>query len=134
MNEQLLIEKTRAVADIDATFIANTRPGNRLGTIFHRAQAAYERTGFANEWTLHHQGGPASFEPRDYVATPSSEQVVASGQVYAWNPSITGTKSEDTILVGETENEILTAIAGWPNLTVTQEGQTMERPAILEIT
>ncbi|MDT8304742.1 MAG: hypothetical protein RRC07_02300 [Anaerolineae bacterium] len=39
------------------------------------------------------------------------------GQVFAWNPSIAGTKSEDTILAGESGNEILTAMDGW--LTVT---------------
>jgi antitoxin VapB len=51
--------------------------------------------------------------------------------VYAWNPSITGTKSEDTILVTETGNEILTSISGWPVISVDIDGDTIERPAIL---
>jgi antitoxin VapB len=53
--------------------------------------------------------------------------------VYAWNPSITGTKSEDTILVGPHGNEVLTGIEGWPALSVTVDGQTVARPAILEV-
>jgi len=60
--------------------------------------------------------------------------VVSVGQTYAWNPSITGTKSEDTILVGEAGNEVLTAIENWPMLPVAVNGQTFARPAILEIT
>ena len=64
---------------------------------------------------------------------PRRRVVVSAGQVYAWNPSITGTKSEDTILVGEKENEVLTSIDGWPTISVTVDGQTFERPAILEI-
>jgi len=48
------------------------------------------------------------------VATPSSEEVVSVGQVYAWNPSIARTKSEDTILVTEQGYEILTAMNDWP--------------------
>ncbi len=127
-----LRRKAEAVARVDATFIAATRPGQTLGQIFRQAMATYAETGFPDEWHLHHQGGPAGYEPREYVATPNSADVVSVGQVYAWNPSITGTKSEDTILVGDKGNEVLTAIDGWPTLTVTVDGQEYKRPAILE--
>jgi antitoxin VapB len=53
------------------------------------------------------------------------------GQVFAWNPSITGTKSEDSILVGETANEIITEIADWPSINVQVGQQVIKRPAIL---
>jgi len=125
--------KAEATARIDATFIAATRPGQSLGQVFSRATAAYAKAGFPNEWQLHHQGGPAGYEPREIVATPGATHVVAVGQAYAWNPSITGTKSEDTILVGEKDNEVLTAISGWPSLSATVDGQMMARPAILQI-
>ena len=108
-------------------------PARSLGQIFERATAAYAKAGFADEWQLHHQGGPAGYEPREIVATPGATHVVAVGQTYAWNPSITGTKSEDTILVGEKGNEVLTTISGWPSLSATVDGQTMARPAILQI-
>jgi antitoxin VapB len=125
--------KAEATARIDATFIAATRPGQSLGQIFARATAAYAKAGFPNEWQLHHQGGPAGYEPREFVATPSSTDAVAVGQAYAWNPSITGTKSEDTILVGKKDNEVLTTVSGWPMLSAAVDGQTMARPAILQI-
>ncbi len=128
-----LRRKAEAVARVDATFIAATRPGQRLDAIFERAVGAYAKAGFPDEWRLHHQGGPAGYEPREYIATPRSKDTVSTGQVYAWNPSITGTKSEDSILVGETGNEILTAIEGWPELSVVVADQEIARPAILEI-
>jgi antitoxin VapB len=128
-----LRRKAEAVARIDATFIAHTRPGAALGDIFAQAQAAYSETGFADEWRLHHQGGPASSDARDWVATPSSPEIVVAGQAYAWNPSITGTKSEDTILVGAESNEVITAIDNWPTLTIEVAGQSIVRPAILEL-
>jgi antitoxin VapB len=129
-----LRRKAEATARVDATFLAATRPGRTLGEIFQRALAVYAATGFAGEWQLHHQGGPAGYEPREFLATPNSTDVVAVGQAYAWNPSITGTKSEDTILVGESGHEVLTTISGWPTLTVTlADGQTVVRPAILEV-
>ena len=125
--------KMQATAQVDATFIAATRPGQTLGQVFSRATAAYAETGFADEWQWHHQGGPAAYEPREWFATPGATDVVSIGQAYAWNPSITGTKSEDTLLVGESGNQVLTTIPGWPMLVVMVDGQTILRPAILEI-
>jgi antitoxin VapB len=129
-----LRRKVDAVAQIDAALISATRAGRSLGEIFTHATDVYARTGFPDEWTLHHQGGLAGYEPREVVATPETKDLVALGQAFAWNPSITGTKSEDTILVGEDNNEILTAIAGWPMLSIEVDGHTIERPAILEVT
>ncbi len=129
-----LRRKAEAVAQVDATYIAATRPGETLSAILQRAIRSYAQAGFPEEWQLHHQGGPAGYEPREYLATLQADDVVSAGQAYAWNPSITGTKSEDTILVGESGNEVLTAMPGWPGQLVTVDGQTLHRPAILEIT
>ena len=82
---------------------------------------------------MHHQGGPASYAPRDYLVTPDSAEIVAENQVYAWNPSIAGVKSEDTILIGSAGNEVLTSIAGWPTYEVEMDGRSVYRPAILEV-
>jgi Xaa-Pro aminopeptidase len=129
-----LRRKAEVVARIDAAYISTTRPGQTLDEIFRRATDVYHETGFPNEWQLHHQGGSAGYEPREFIATPTSTEKVTVGQAYAWNPSITGTKSEDTILVGPNGNEIMTEIPGWPMLPIAIDGQTILRPAILEIT
>jgi Xaa-Pro aminopeptidase len=128
-----LRHKSEAVAQIDATFIVSTRPGKTMGEVFRRATEAYAETGFADEWHLHHQGGTAGYEPREQVATLEAADVVSVGQVYAWNPSITGAKSEDTILVGEKGNEVLTAMKGWPVVSAKVDGREIARPATLEI-
>jgi antitoxin VapB len=122
-----LEQKAAATAQVDATFINSTRPGESLGNIFEKAASAYASAGFAGEWQKHHQGGAAGYEPREYLAVPGSQDVVRVGQAYAWNPSITGYKSEDTILVGEEHNEVLTEMPGWPNTTV----DGVVRPSIL---
>ncbi|MGZ3950890.1 MAG: M24 family metallopeptidase, partial [Flavisolibacter sp.] len=120
-----------SVARIDAAMISATRPGRSLGEIFQTTMKEYALSGYPDEWRLHHQGGPAGYEPREYIARPGASEKVLLGQVYAWNPSITGTKSEDTILVTETGNEILTSISGWPVISVDVYGDSLERPAIL---
>jgi antitoxin VapB len=62
------------------------------------------------------------------TANPGSNEVVAAGQVYAWNPSITGSKSEDSVLITPQGFEVLTATPGWPLIEV----DGVQRPAILE--
>ncbi len=124
-----LKQKSEAVAGIDAAMIAATRPGRTLGEIFQACADGYNRAGCPNEWQLHHQGGPAGYEPREYYAVPGSTDLVSAGQVYAWNPSITGSKSEDTILVDEEGNVMLTEITGWPTIAV----DGIQRPAILVV-
>jgi len=128
-----LRRKQGACARVDATFIAGTRPSARLGDVFSAAVAAYAETGFPDEWTLHHQGGSAAYEPREHVATAASEEIVYEGQAFAWNPSIAGVKSEGTILVGAHCNEILTAIPNWPTVEVEVLDQVIARPAILVV-
>jgi antitoxin VapB len=129
-----LKRKRDAVARVDASLIAATRPGSTLGEVLARGIRAYQEAGFPEEWRHHHQGGPVGYEPREWLATPDSPDVVVAGQAFAWNPSIQGTKSEDTILAGETQAEILTETAGWPLLPLAVDGQTIMRPAILEVT
>lgn len=128
-----LRRKAEAVALVDATLIASTKPGIALNQIFERATAAYTEVGFADEWQLHHQGGLAGYEPRECIATPTSNEIVFAGQAFAWNPSITGVKSEDTIQVGEKNNEILTTIPDWPIIEIEINRKSYSRPAILEI-
>ena len=124
--------KAETVARIDAEMIDATRPGRTLGDVFSKAQLAYAETGYSDEWQLHHQGGSAGYAPREVTATPGSPEPILVGQAFAWNPSIAGTKSEDTILVGEGSNEIITEMADWPSIEVQVDEQIIKRPAILE--
>ncbi len=130
-----LRRKMHACADVDAAMIAASQAGATLDAIFQTAQAAYARAGFDGEWKLHHQGGTAAYNARELLAVPGEKFTLAPGMVCAWNPSITGVKSEDTILVPEAGGtpDILTAIDGWPTQTVTVGGMTLARPLILEV-
>jgi antitoxin VapB len=133
-----IMQKQRNVQTIDAVFNLNTRPGAVAGDIFAKAQQAYAYAGYPDEWKLHHQGGATGYAGREYRAGPTSPEVVADWQAFAWNPSITGTKSEDTILVSSEPgraHEVLTTTPDsvWPSVTVTIEGLgSIERPDILE--
>ncbi len=104
--------KAQAVARVDAAAIRATRPGRMLKEIFGEIQQAYAAVGFADEWQLHHQGGPTGYEPREVTVNSASAETVAADQVYAWNPSITGSKSEDSVLITPRGFEVLDRHAG----------------------
>jgi Xaa-Pro dipeptidase len=126
-----LRRKHQAVAQVDATFIAHTRPGARTGDIFQAAVDCYAATGFGDEWQLHHQGGATGYAGRDYKATAASDQTVEPAQAFAWNPSIAGTKSEDTIIALEGGTEIISASPDWPMLEITVGDGRWPRPDIV---
>lgn len=128
-----LREKSEALAQIDAALIDATRPGVPMQQIFAAGQAAYARQGYAHEWRNHHQGGPTAYETREFLVTENTPDLVQAGMVFAWNPSIRGCKSEDSIEVGAQSNEILTQMANWPVIEVSIGDRVYTRPAILEI-
>jgi Xaa-Pro aminopeptidase len=125
--------KHDAVVKVDAALNLTTKIGAPLSSILAVGQKAYADAGFADEWRLHHQGGSIGYAPRDVVAKPGEQQTVLVNQAFAWNPSITGTKSEDTMLVTKDGIEWLTlsAEADWPMLDVEFDGRTVQREDIL---
>lgn len=130
-NEELK-RRHRAVAEVDAAYILSTIPGSTVGAVFQAGMRIYAKYGFPDEWQMHHQGGLAGYNSREFRGLPDSVFTIKPGQVYAWNPSIAGVKSEDTILVTDTTPEVLTKSNGFPCIAVEHNGITFERPDILE--
>jgi len=126
-----LRRKHDAVVFVDAKMIAATRPGVPLADILKTGISAYRARRFGKEWKLHHQGGPAGYAPREFIVTPREKRLVEENQVIAWNPSITGTKSEDTIIAMPGRTEIVSESPDWPMIDVEIEGQIIRRPDIL---
>lgn len=120
-----------AVVNIDTAFITSTQPGTKLKDIFNQGLKAYEESGFPDEWKLHHQGGPCGYLPRDFVAGPDIKGTTKENQAFAWNPSITGTKSEDTIITTKNQPEIISLSENWPMIEGQWQGRKVARSDIL---
>ncbi|MGI9023096.1 MAG: M24 family metallopeptidase [Acidimicrobiales bacterium] len=121
----------RACRRVDTRYLLESRPGAALVDVFARGVEQYEAEGFADEWRLHHQGGTTGYAGREVFGTPSADHRLDANQVVAWNPSITGAKSEDTVLVTDNGPEVLTRTAAWPQERVELTGGAMDRPVIL---
>lgn len=128
-----LTRRTEACARANARLLAATRPGATGAELYEIAARGYEAEGFAGEERLHHQGGAAGYRTRDWVAHPASSEVVHAGQAFAWNPSITGTKVEETCLASEEGVEALSASPGWPQIVTTLGGREYRSPDVLKL-
>ena len=126
-----LLARHRAVVTVDARYILESRAGVTLGEVVGRAIDQYALEGFPQEWELHHQGGLTGYAGREIFGTPDSEYRLRQDQVLTWNPSITGAKSEDTILLTAGGPEVLTRTGSWPELKVDLPMGALRRPAIL---
>jgi Xaa-Pro aminopeptidase len=125
-------KRQQAVCNVDAAVNLSTKPGKTLGQMFDIIAQAYTDNGFAGEWAHHHQGGSTGYAGREAFAAPGLGIAVLENQAFAWNPSIAGVKSEDTILCTSKGIEFLTEPSReWPKLQVRIEGRTVERGDIL---
>lgn len=126
--------RTDACARVNARLLAATKPGATGADFYRIAAAAYAAENFAGEEKLHHQGGAAGYNTRDWVAHPNSKETAQTNQAFAWNPSITGTKTEETVIVsGENEIEIITSTPNFPQIAVEIEGREYLSPDVLSL-
>ena len=87
-----------------------TLPDRTLAEAFQDCRRFYEEAGFPDEWRLHHQGGLTGYASREIIATPRTHQQIHVGQAFAWNPSVTGAKAEETFVLTESGPEVITRL------------------------
>lgn len=125
--------RTVAAARVNAQLLSATRPGAIGSKLYEVAAGAYAAEGFAGEEQLHHQGGSTGYRTRDWLAHPVCTEQVQLGQAFAWNPSITGTKVEETCIAFAEGVEVLTATPDWPQIPVSVAGREYLSPGVLSL-
>lgn len=128
-----LAEKYRKNVYIDSVLMANTIPGTPVREAYLAGIEAYREVGYPEEWRLHHQGGSIGYVGRDYKVNPKTQDIIQENQGFTWNPSITGVKSEDTILAASAGPIMLSPPVLFPVLEMEAGGMRFRRPAILEL-
>ena len=126
-----LATKLNAAAEINAKYLAHTIPGTKAADIMEACKTWYAEANYEGEWQKHHQGGAAGYNEREWVNFPGCPEVVLENQAFAWNPTITGAKVEDTIIALKGGVEVLTVANNWPMIPVTINEKTYSQPGIL---
>lgn len=94
-----ILKQYEANQIIDCTYIASSLPGNSFVSALEKGKVKYAELGYKDEFDKHHQGGPIGYQGRDYRVDFSTPGLIQPNQAFCWNPSITGTKSEDTYVL-----------------------------------
>lgn len=132
-----LRRRHEAAAHICAAMNCRTQAGARWADVMEAMEEEYRAQGFEGEWRNHHQGGPIGYQDREFLVTPAEVSdwdfgLIRPLQAVAWNPSVPGAKSEDSLLVTDAGPEIATFGAGWwPMIDIEVEGARLQRPDIL---
>ena len=94
---------------------------------------SYEKAGYPDMWKLHYQGGPIGYNVREYSWTSDNDRVFYDNQAIAWNPTITGVKSEDTFISMNGNIEFISykKDKSWPFFEHNIYGHKIFRPSIL---
>jgi len=120
-----------ACCKVATEFIQKTVIGKNVSEVFRDGIEAYKTVGYPEDWKLHHQGGSIGYDGRDYCCNFNISEIIVENQMFAWNPTITGTKVEDTFIITRNGPEILSEIPGWPVIEVTTPLGTVRCPDIL---
>jgi Xaa-Pro dipeptidase len=123
----------RDVVYIDSVMMAATIPGRHAVEAFKAGLEAYKTLGYPDELELRHQGGPVGYAPRDYRVSFATSDIIQENQGFAWNPSISGMKSEDTMLATSDGPIILSQPVVHPSIDLEVGGYSFRRPDILEL-
>jgi antitoxin VapB len=126
-----LAARFKSAAQVNAALLDATRVGATSAELFRVAQAAYAAEGYPGEEKFHHQGGPAGYGEREWVATPNGTETVVNNQAFAWNPSIRGGKTEDTVLLRDGKIEWLTATPELPIIQASANGTVYPAAGVL---
>ena len=126
-----LEERFAAVPKVQAALYDASRPGASSAELYRAAAEAYAAVGFSGEENAHHQGGPAGYGERIWVALPDGQQKLTNGLALAWNPSIQGAKVEDTVLLVDGKIEPITQTLTLPMVHTQVGGKAYASAGVL---
>ena len=89
-------ERYEKTAYIFACMQCMMKEGLSYREYFRKVQELYREAGWDGQWQKHHQGGPTGYACREFIAGPDTEGKMFCGEAFAWNPTIEGTKCEET--------------------------------------
>jgi Xaa-Pro aminopeptidase len=128
-----LQEQYNKTAAIENAMAAVTKPGVDDIVPFNLAKKMYADFGYPDMWKVHHQGGPQSYTNGFYLITDDTHNIIQLNQCYGYNPSITGTKTEDGFIVTEEGPLFITFPVSYPVIQENIDGVDYLRPGILEV-
>ena len=131
--DEEMIQKHEKCARVNAALLSGLKIGNTIGNVFQRGIMQYYEEGYPLEYKAHHQGGLTGFIPRELRANTGCTHVVKENEVYAFNPTIQGSKCEDTVLVTKKGIENITYTGSYTYVACEIDGEQFITPTVYVI-
>jgi Xaa-Pro dipeptidase len=128
-----LLKAFEPAAMVAATGIYFSQPDWELFEVWNRVHRLYEKSGVESEWRLADQADICEYEFGAVPLAPNSEFRLSAGTPLYWHPSVGPVLMGDTVLVGHSGTEVVTASSEWPVVPVLVKGTRVEVPAILVV-
>ena len=107
---------------VHATGIFFSRSGAVVGDVWGKVQRIYEKFGIPFEWQKADQADVIGYGLSETRITPNSRYELPASVPIFWHPSVGPALVGDTLLCLDSQNEILTQSATWPQLAATVKG------------
>ncbi len=131
--EGKLVKQFQDNLEIDCRMTEATKPGIPAKVPFEIGLETYRKLGYKDEWQLHHQGGAMGYYARDIKVTSETNDLILDNQAYCWNPSISGTKTEDGVIATVNGPLFITKPIIYPKQELEINGVTVIKPGLLII-
>lgn len=130
---EAFLKQYEATLDIENQMMAATTIGTDDIVPHRLAKELYAQKGYPEMWKVHHQGGPQGYSNGYYLVTEENHGIIQENQCYCYNPSITGTKTEDGFIVTKEGPIMVTRPVLFPCMEAVVNGVTVKRPGVLVI-
>jgi Xaa-Pro aminopeptidase len=116
---------------LQATGTFFSQAGLPLSTVWQKVHRIYEKQGVGEEWQACDQAEVVGYSACEVQLVPTSAFVLLPRMPVFWHPTVGPSQVGDTLLVGESEFELLTQPTDWPALNVTVKGRPVRLADIL---
>lgn len=110
-------KRDEIICKINNMLMNETNIGINSKTLWDFMIQTYKEEGVETEYLNHHQGGAIGFESREWILRPNLDETIQKNQMIAYNPTLIGTKAEETLLLKDNSREIITIGSDFPTLT-----------------
>ena len=131
--DDAMLIKHEKCAMVNAAFMEGLKIGNSLNDVFLSGIDQYAKQGYPLEYKEHHQGGLTGFVPREIRANIGCNHLVSENEAYAFNPTLQGSKCEDTVLVTSNGIEVLTYTGNYAYVSCELNGVLHKMPTVFVI-
>ncbi|MBM3709126.1 MAG: M24 family metallopeptidase [Actinobacteria bacterium] len=130
---QNIVKRQNAVNYMEAFYWYHSKPGVNLKDIFNLGKDMYKKLGYKDEYKNHIQGGLVAYTSREILADDICDCFLEENNLLGWNPTVSGAKAEDMVLVAINGIRQLSIDERWPYEDIKIENNKYQKPLILEI-